>query len=50
MFSLFGKIFGKKAVDAVRDLPISDLTDKEIEKMRNDEDYSDDSSTEEEES
>lgn len=43
MFSLFGKLFGKKAVDAVRGVQIHDieLTDEEIEKMRNDEDYSD---------
>ena len=43
MFSLFGKLFGKKAVDVVRNIDIeqTDLTDEEIEKMRNDEDYSD---------
>lgn len=50
MFSLFGRLFGKKAVDTVREIQIQDveLTDEEIEKMRDDEDYSDSASTTEE--
>lgn len=43
MFSLFGKLFGKKAVDAVRSIDIEqhELTDEDIAKMRDDDDCSD---------
>lgn len=43
MISFFAKLFSKKAVDAIRDINIEDveLTDEEIEKMRDDDDCSD---------
>lgn len=42
MFSFLGKLFGKKVVDAVKELPLDDnLTDEDIAKMRDDDDCSD---------
>lgn len=43
MFEFLGKILSKKAVDTVRSIPIrkTELTDDDIEKMRDDDDCSD---------